>query len=57
MVMAIVHPVGTAKQYWDELSIDQGQVLPLARTILKYFQSGEFSFSLRLNLEVPSKSV
>lgn len=54
MVMAIVHPVGTAKQYWDELSVDQKQVLPLTRTILKHFQSGEFRFALRLNFLTPA---
>jgi len=54
IVMAIVHPVGTAKKHWDELNVSQDQILPITRTILRHFQSNEFGFLLRLNFLTPA---
>lgn len=54
MVVAAVHPVGTARQNWDDLSVSFEELIPLTRATLEYYSAKSFAFALRLNFLTPA---
>lgn len=54
LILAAVHPVGTAVSNWADLGISQDQIISASRKVLDRYLSNRYEFELRLNFLTPA---